>query len=77
MYHYNHSLIDFTNPGDIFQFDRVYSSSNDVDGGTESSIYSHQHNQQHAHHLISTPSNQGIPNKFILRKTTKVTFCWD
>ena len=40
MYHFNNSFIDFTNPSDIFQFDRVYSAPNEVD--TESSIYCQQ-----------------------------------
>ena len=64
VYHFNNSLIDFTNPSDIFQFDRVYSSSNDVDAVAESSMYSHQQNHQHQQHQSMSPSsNQGIDNK--------------
>ena len=54
VYHFNNTLIDFTNPGDIFQFDRVHSTSNDVEASNNSSLcpYPQQHQQ-------SPTSNQG------------------
>ena len=53
-YHFNNTLIDFTNPSDIFQFDRVHSSSNDAEETNHSSICSYP--QQHQ---PSPSSNQG------------------
>ena len=60
VYHFNNTLIDFTNPSDIFQFDRAYSSSTAVDGPTDPSACSYQQNQEHyQHQSISPTSNQG------------------
>ena len=60
VYHFNNALIDFTNPSDIFQFDRVYSPSNDANGATDSSMCSYQ---QHPQQQSNSPSsNQGILN---------------
>ena len=53
-YHFNNTQIDFTNPSDIFQFDRVHSASNDVEETNNSSVCSYP--QQHQ---PSPSSNQG------------------
>ena len=54
VYHFNNTLIDFTNPGDIFQIDRVHSSANEAEEPNNSSMcpYPQQHQP-------SPSSNQG------------------
>ena len=46
VYHFNNTLIDFTNPSDIFQFDRVHSNSNDNQEQKNTSMFVYPQQQQ-------------------------------
>ena len=58
VYQFNNTLIDFTNPSDIFQFDRVYSaSSTTTESAADSAMCSYQQGQNHHHqHLSISPA---------------------